>query len=68
MTIREYKTKHRPSMPEDVLAAGEFLEDNGFRFLVDFRNRQRSGQGLVADDRPDGKRLVGMGDRWAAMI
>lgn len=36
MTIREYRDHHRPSMSDDVLAAGEFLESNGFRFLVDF--------------------------------
>jgi hypothetical protein len=34
VTIREYKSLHRPSLPDEVLYAGEYLESKGFEFLV----------------------------------
>ena len=37
MKIREYNVNYsRYGLPDEVVAAGEFLEARGYRFLIDF--------------------------------
>ncbi len=36
MKIRVYRDQFLPSMSDELLAAGEFLEANGLEFLKDF--------------------------------